>query len=209
MNIFQAKPIPGYPGYFAMVDGTIWSCRTNNAKYWSVTMKRKATVVCGGNKPLQSVGLISENNRHRMVSVGILMLITFVGPRPKDMIPCYRNRDRTNNRLDNLYWGCWGEGVSRRVDTDHPHCKISFQQVQELRRDAELGLSSQELAYKYDISKSLVKGIRRGELRTVGSTKPYQKPRGRKPINKEELWLKEAQNSLYKARKLVKEYLEA
>lgn len=37
--------------------------------------------------------------------VAELVLETFVGPKPEGKKACHKDNDKTNNRVENLYWG--------------------------------------------------------------------------------------------------------
>lgn len=60
----------------------------------------------------QDIGGRANNYRRVMLAnpkrhayVHHLVLETWVGSRPVDMLGCHRDDDGFNNRLDNLYWG--------------------------------------------------------------------------------------------------------
>ena len=50
------------------------------------------------------VALFKHGKRYE-VCIGVLVLTTFVGPRPQGMLGLHRDDNPTNNRLSNLYWG--------------------------------------------------------------------------------------------------------
>ena len=89
----NAKEIPNFPGYFATLEGKIWSNK-----------RRK-----GFLKPLPDsggyymVGLYKKGKRfYRLIHQ--LILETFVGPKPKNYEGCHYDGDRINNELKNLRW---------------------------------------------------------------------------------------------------------
>ena len=58
---------------------------------------------------LSKDGVVTDHYIHRLV------LEAFIGPCPVDMEACHRDDDKTNNRLDNLFWGTHQENLSSRV----------------------------------------------------------------------------------------------
>lgn len=97
------RAVPGYGGkYIAGSDGSIWS----------LTVKRPLRVDAHYRDRYLLVHL-SDNNRRVSVYVHRLILLTFVGPRPKGLACCHKNSDRQDNRLSNL---CWGDGYDQWAD---------------------------------------------------------------------------------------------
>jgi hypothetical protein len=91
------KPIPGYDGFFASSDGQIWSGKTN-------TIKTQNTSCNGKGYPTV---LIWERGRDREKRVHKLVALAFHGPQPSSRHSVdHINRDRTDNRAENLRWAC-------------------------------------------------------------------------------------------------------
>jgi hypothetical protein len=69
-----------------------------------------------------------RDGKRRLTVVHILMLETFIGPRPNGMWGCHRDDDPVNNCLENLYWGTPSENVFDKVrngnhpDANKTHC---------------------------------------------------------------------------------------
>ena len=87
----EMKAIPGYPGYFATVDGRIYSNKTH--KFLSQSMRGeylRVSLVNNGKKTSESV--------HQLVA------LTFL-PNP-DNLPQVNHKDenKLNNRIENLEW---------------------------------------------------------------------------------------------------------
>lgn len=104
-------PVPGYPGYEVSDHGQVRSLDREGLSRWGTPRKFKghilAQVMAGGveGRRYRACSLYRDG-KPKQVTVHILVLETFVGPRPeKGMQGCHRDDDPSNNRLDNLYWG--------------------------------------------------------------------------------------------------------
>lgn len=127
-------PVPGYPGYEVSDQGSVRSLDREVQSRWGTPKVLKGKVLAqsqvGGSGPTgryHACTLFREGKR-RSVTVHVLMLETFVGPRPEAMHGCHRDDDPNNNRLENLYWGTPSENVFDKVrngnhpDANKTHC---------------------------------------------------------------------------------------
>lgn len=90
------KPITGYPRYSISMDGLIRKeGRRGRVMYYRGKLGRNGYVYAS----LTLDGIGKQFLMHRLV------LEMWVGPCPEGYEACHRNGDRTDNRLDNLYWG--------------------------------------------------------------------------------------------------------
>jgi hypothetical protein len=155
-SVPQVKPIPGFPGYYAVDTGQIWSAKTGR-----YLRQSRAS----GNH--RRVNLSREDGIHRE-AVHVLILETFVGPCPKGLEGCHRDGDGANNRLDNLRWDTHQANVMDAVR--HGTCSgfknkgehngqawLTDQQV----RDIDLlyrsgGCTQRELANRYKVSDTAI-----------------------------------------------------
>lgn len=94
------KEIPGWSGYRAGSDGTIWTCKNGR---WGLLSTWRQMKTIPGNHNYMYV-MLSGNGQRRNVCVHTLILESFVGPRPNEMECCHGNNNRQDNRLDNLRW---------------------------------------------------------------------------------------------------------
>lgn len=117
------RPIPGFSGYHADEDGVIWStCRNAEPR-----QLRPAPDNRGGYLRVQIA--ISEGIRvHR--AVHSLVLMAFVGPRPKGMQCRHLDGNNLNNRPENLRWGTAKENYSDRI----AHGTDAFPQFRDWRK---------------------------------------------------------------------------
>lgn len=89
------RPIPGFPGYEASPDGHIRTTRP----YGGVLRVLKTYPNHNG---YPTVKLTLGGGRKQIVTVHRLVMLTFVGPRPKGMQIAHGDGDKTNNDLTNL-----------------------------------------------------------------------------------------------------------
>lgn len=154
--------IPGFPGYMAGSDGTIWSC-------WSKGRIRKMSDAWKRLKPAKHpkghLHVILSGGRTRKVHH--LVLEAFVGPRP-DGMECrhFPDRDPANNRLENLQWGTSSENqADKRVHgTDnrgrrHPMAKLVDADIREIRRLHSLGTPDRVLAARFGVCPTNIHAI--------------------------------------------------
>jgi hypothetical protein len=89
-------PLPGFPGYYAGEDGSIWSTKSGEWKSRKLTPNRSQ----GGRLFICLAG--PDGNRVRWVHR--LILEAFVGPCPSGMECCHGPGGKLDNRLSNLRW---------------------------------------------------------------------------------------------------------
>lgn len=89
----------------------------------------------------------------------LLVLETFVGPRPQGMETRHLNGNKEDDRLENLAWGTALENQEdrRRHGTmpegeSHPRAKLTANEVQGLRRLCESGTSVAEAARRLGVN---------------------------------------------------------
>lgn len=164
----QYREIPGYPGYRAGSDGTIWSCWKNNGKKprtktndWHILKPRP------NHRGYHQVKLFDEQRRPWRITVHKIVLITFVGPAP-DGMECrhFPDNTRTNNRLENLSWGTKKQNQADRIacGTDsrgekHPLAKFSHDQVRLIRERAANGEKHEAIAESYGVRRATISYI--------------------------------------------------
>lgn len=95
---------------------------------WGPTRRRWPSTVLRG-VPLHDghlrVTFVAPRRRH-ILRVHILVLETFIGPRPDGKLGCHDDGNPANNALDNLYWGTPSENQMDRVrhGTHHEANKV-------------------------------------------------------------------------------------
>jgi len=165
------KEVPGYDGFYDVSD-------LGQVRSWKVPghegYRSKAP------KPMTSAwrwGYLSVHIRHRGVStsrpVHVLVLESFVGPRPEGHLGCHGDGDRSNCRLDNLYWGTHAQNMDdrerhgRTVRGERHHAALLTEdQVTEIKgalSDPYFG-QGVELAARYGVSAATISAIKHGRL---------------------------------------------
>lgn len=89
------RPIPGFPDYYAGMDGTIVSGKTGK-------------VLKGGYDPkgYRKVTLYLGSRESRVIrKVATLVALSFLGPRPDGLLVLHGDDDKTNDSLQNLSYG--------------------------------------------------------------------------------------------------------
>lgn len=147
------RPVVGFPGYEVSDLGRVRSARK---------ILRSGTMSEG----YQLVSLRRDGKGHSRL-VHHVVLEAFVGPRPVGMQARHVNeREKGNNRLDNLAWGTPREneadkirhGTSQHGERNH-RAKLTNEQADTIRASSDSGVS---LAAKYGVSEPVVSAIRHG-----------------------------------------------
>ena len=132
----------------------------------NTTMLRKGRIlkpVCKQGRYL-AVTLADGLTREQHL-INVLVLNTFVGPKPSGFVARHLDGDMTNNILNNLRWGTHQENADDRVahgrsgrGEAHPLSKLTEAQVLEIR--AATNISYRELGSRYGTSADYVETIR-------------------------------------------------
>lgn len=127
--MIRYEVVPNFPDYKVGTDGSVWSKRQFGE--W-----RKLHP--GGDKYL-AVSL-SNDSGLKQYRVHVLILVVFVGPRPRGLQARHLDGDHMNNRLSNLKWGTAGENWSDKIlhgratrGETHPAHKLSDEIVLKAR----------------------------------------------------------------------------
>jgi hypothetical protein len=139
-------PVPGYEGrYEAHPRGDVRSLGVRGRTLKPVLRRgyRKVVLYRPGNKPWQ-------------VNVAVVMLITFVGPRPTGAITCHGPAGGQDDSLDNIEWGTHqkNQGIDRVRDGTRSLCgrlrSLSAEQVAAARRAHADGVSIRQVSLWFD-----------------------------------------------------------
>ena len=87
------------------------------------------------------VKIYDENSvKYEQIAIHVLVLETYVGERPRGLFGLHRDDDRSNNRLENLYWGSRKENAIDSIRNGkqvsgfcHPNLYIKRNQVKDIR----------------------------------------------------------------------------
>lgn len=104
---FCLRPIPGYDGYFASIDGHVWSMRKGGPAHWPPRREplRLAGAIRkkGKRAGKRAVTLcLGSRNRNKTEEVPHLVWQAFRGERPDGSSIWHYDGDLTNDSLDNL-----------------------------------------------------------------------------------------------------------
>lgn len=143
MNEESWRPIPGFPGYEASSLGKVRS-------------RRKVLKPSGNGKGYLKVSLYVDGQRSSQY-VHRLVLLAHRGPPPKDDYHgCHDDRDRSNNRLTNLFWGSFEVNMSDRIlarGADNGSAKLSELHAVEVLFLSRSGKSMSDLSRQYGIGR--------------------------------------------------------
>lgn len=134
------KPIERYPGYRVGTDGSVWR--------WRIDKWKRLKLTPNPTNGYLLVNLFSERLGMKRISKTIqvhrIVLETFVGQCPSGMeARHFPDRNRSNNRLDNLMWGTKKQNASDKIAhaTDpvgerNPNRKLTEEMVRRIRINA-------------------------------------------------------------------------
>lgn len=165
----QYKVVPGFPNTRVGTDGTIWTRsilgpvqrgRPRLLGEWKARNLRPT-----GKDGRVNVRL-SYGDKKWNTALHVVILTTFVGPRPTGYLGCHRNDIQHDNRLENLYWGtpksnCRDRSLNGNTaqGTKNNKAKLTDDDVREIRRQRAVGTPRTTLSLKYGIHKSQISRI--------------------------------------------------
>jgi DNA-binding XRE family transcriptional regulator len=170
-SIINYRDIPGFPGYKAGDDGSVWSTRRGEPRRLAATLSGYAL---GHGRGHWSVCLSVPGSRQVRRYVHRLVLLAFVGDPPLGTEACHNDGNRDNNRLSNLRWDTRISNVSdaeRDGQRQHPsipgerngRAVLTEEKVSEVRRLLGTGLTQGAVAKIMGVSRSQIGNIGRGE----------------------------------------------
>ena len=136
----KVKPIPNYPEYLASFDGRVYSTKLHR---WLST------------NPHKIFGYLQVHLRKKTHRLNRVIATTWI-PNP-DNLPCVGHKDnnRTNNRVENLYWCTHKENTKQCIDDGRfniPSQKLNDESINSMIEDYESGMSNIQIKAKYKIS---------------------------------------------------------
>lgn len=164
-------PIQGFPGYEVGEDGSVWSCWTKKGRGFGrgkvrlgdLWKKLKPTPLKSGHLTVSLCkgGVRCTKSVHRLV------LEAFVGPCPKGMECCHNDGNPANNHIENLRWDTHRNNHSDKIKhgthligAKHGMAKLIENDVINIRRLSQEGLTDLEIAKRYELHISTVRYIR-------------------------------------------------
>lgn len=135
------KKIPGFNGLYATKDGRIYSKRIH--KYLNLSLNERS-------------GYLQVHLDKKTYRVNRIIAITFL--KNPNNLPCvgHRDNDRTNNRVDNLYWCTHKENTQQCIRDGRfkPKGKNprSLMTISCIQADYLLGVPRSVIKLKYNVS---------------------------------------------------------
>jgi hypothetical protein len=126
-------PIPGYSGYEASDEGEVRSVPRTVSTIRGTWTYRGRPIRGGRDRKGRRMAAITSDDRvSRSYSIGTLVLMAHVGPRPTGLEVCHNNGDCSDDRLSNLRWDTHLEnmrdigrhgshGNTKKTHCDHGH----------------------------------------------------------------------------------------
>ncbi len=169
----EYRAIPGFPGYEAGDDGSVWSYWSTSGRLRLSPRSLKQTTQTGQRgpryfrAPYKRVGLTIAG---RLVSMHVhrLVLLAFVGPCPPGMETRHLDDNPENNRRINLEWATkQRNGLDRRAagrskGQRNGRAKLSTEDVAVIRLRLAAGETLRAIATDYEVSFGLIGHIKRG-----------------------------------------------
>jgi hypothetical protein len=150
------RKIPGYERYAVDTLGNVWRIGAPRGIPLRPALRSGYPFV-----------VLSEAGGKQARSVHHLVLETYVGPRPEGKEPCHRNGIKTDNRLDNLYWGTRAENIADKfrhgkqpLGESTYNAILTENAVRDIR--AADGRQLDQLAKKYGVSRAAIEAARYG-----------------------------------------------
>jgi len=116
-------------------------------------------------KGYQVVRLQNAHGKQKKVSVHLLVLIAFVGPRPEGLQGRHLDDDKSNNRLSNLEWGTASRNMRERHlnRLTNPVFKMTPSAITSIRERLKTGETQRSIANSFGIHQSMVSYVKTGQ----------------------------------------------
>lgn len=158
------KPIIGLDGHYEI--SSIGRIRKLYFRNGTACFKLKSPIILKTRKT--KAGYITwghkKNKKGSYIFVHSMMLIAFVGPRPKNMVAAHLNGNKTDNRIENLKWVTQKENQSHRkihgtfyFGQQMSHSKLKNSDIKKIFKDYNVnGFTQKQIGQKYGISRSAI-----------------------------------------------------
>jgi hypothetical protein len=146
------KEIPNFPNYFVDIYGNIYRKKKGGQ------LRQLNPTLCDNYRIVR----LYKDKQAIFKKVSVLVLETFVSPRPEGMVACHGVKGKLDDSLSNLSWGTYSKnnGEDKRRD-NHVSCiKLTGEQVKEIRELYKLGnITYLELSKRFNISDTNIGNI--------------------------------------------------
>lgn len=161
------KPIPGFPGYSVDSLGNVYSTRPKNGRGKLTNTPRKLRL--SKRQSYNAIG-IRRDGKYFLKNVSVLVLLSFVGPRPKGYFACHGPKGKSVDSLDNLYWATPKQNCldkerdgTKLFGERHPRSRFNELQIRVIRKlyamGKDVGISQQDIANIFETKQSSVANI--------------------------------------------------
>ena len=162
----EYRLVEEYPGYAVGDDGSIWSKhrRGHPGGIGDEWCKLIPSVDRDGYRKIE----LRNGWQTKRFGVAALVLIAFIGSRPKGMLATHWNGSRNDDRLENLRWATAKEnsadkkrhGTNRATfGENHPFAKLNNEIVVQIRSKAARGVSTREICREFQLTRTQVRRI--------------------------------------------------
>lgn len=158
--------IPGFPGYRAGSDGTIWTCWKSlrgvsewyESGSWALLKPERRREDLRGRYNLRSLDgkLVRKYGSY-------FVLLSFVGPKPDGCEVCHNNGDCTDDSANNLRCGTPQSNLEDKIShgtvvkgVDVHTAKLDEDDVREIRVLRHSGMSLRSIAKMFGVTQTLV-----------------------------------------------------
>lgn len=108
-----------------------------------------------------------KNGKVNSIKVHVLVAQAFLGQRPDGYDVCHKNGNKKDNNVDNLEYGTRSKNnldnyrINGCVTKNQ---KLTVDEVKEIKKQLQQGVSQRKLALKYGVCKSTIAAIKSKEL---------------------------------------------
>ena len=145
------RTIPGFPDYEVSNLGNVRSYKRKRPK---LLKSRK------WERNYRVVSLRRDNEYHTRL-VHILVMLTFVGPKPEGQCVRHLDGDPSNNALTNLAYGTLSENQRDRIEHKTYGMKLNVRKVKIIRGLSKCGFKRTRLAEMFGVSRTAIHRILR------------------------------------------------
>lgn len=149
----ERRAVPGFPGYEAGSDGSLWSSKQQKD---GVFVQRFPTLTKRGYVVTR---LSTETGRIVFKYLHHIVLEAFVGPCPQGCQACHNDGNKQNNALENLRWDTPKANASDRVThgtspvgEKNPRAILNESDVIAIRAKYAAGSTRKALATEYHVA---------------------------------------------------------
>lgn len=169
----ETRPIPGFDGYLAGTDGSLWTLwepepsKGKKGLMYRVGTKKKRLRLGRVASGYLAVTTRAFQGKKRTLLVHRAVLLAFRGVPAPGMLARHLNGNCLDNRLENLCWGTPEENEAdkeihgtRRHGTSLYNCKLDDDKVREIRRRLADGESQRALAREFGIKQTTIRDVK-------------------------------------------------